>query len=170
MVSDKKPRKARIGFFSFTCDEGCMITFLEILNTKFFEWAEKVDIVYCRQLKKKGEIRDLDIAFVEGAISSVKDRRRIMEVRANSNILVVMGSCAIAGAPSNQRNFFDEHKREEIAFLLQRFQQLPQVSPVKETVKVDYEIPGCPIIEDKFIEVMTTALERAKEGSHAQKH
>jgi coenzyme F420-reducing hydrogenase gamma subunit len=158
MIGKAKP-KLRAGFFSFTCDEGCMITFLEILNRKFFGWCGRLEVVYCRQLQKKAEIRGLDVAFVEGAISSLKDKRRLAEIRANTEIMVAMGSCAISGAPSNQRNFFDAKRKEEIAFLLRRFGQLPRVLSVKDLVRVEFEVPGCPIDEKKFIEVMEKILE-----------
>ncbi|MFH1294938.1 MAG: hypothetical protein ABIH90_03305 [Candidatus Aenigmatarchaeota archaeon] len=163
MLAGNKPR-LRVGFFSFTCDEGCMITFLEVLNTKLFDWKDKIDMVYCRQLQKKGEIRKLDVAFVEGAISSIKDRKRLVEVRANTDVLVAMGSCAISGAPSNQRNFFDDAKKEEIGFLLHKFQQLPKVLSVKDVVTAEYVVPGCPMDETKFIAVMEEIL---KGGKHA---
>lgn len=153
MLGETKP-KLRVGFFSFTCDEGCMITFLEILNTKLADWTNAMDIVYCRQLQKKGEVRNLDMAFVEGAISCIKDRKRLIEVRANSRIVVAMGSCAISGAPTNQRNFFDAEKKKEISFLLHKFHQLPKVLSAKDVVKVDYEAPGCPIDENKFISMV----------------
>ncbi len=151
--------KPRVGFFSFTCDEGCMITFLEILNRKFSDWSQKLDVAYCRQLQRRGDIRDLDVAFVEGAISSFRDKGRLVEIRANCEVMVAMGSCAINGSPSNHRNFFDRKRAEEIAFLLRRFGQLPKVCSVKELVHVEYEVPGCPMDEARFAEVMEKVLQ-----------
>ena len=147
-------RKLKVGFFSFTCDEGCMVTFIEILNKKFFEWKPFLDIKYCRQLKKKNVIRDIDVAFVEGAISTFKEEKKLKEIRRNSKVLVAMGSCAVSGFPSNQRNFFDAERKKEIDFLLKKFKHRDKVSPLKEIVKVDFEIPGCPMMENKFIEIM----------------
>jgi len=160
----ERGRKLRVGFFSFTCDEGCMITLLEIFNRKLFEWLPRMDVAYCRQLQKKGNIRGLDVAFVEGAIASIKDKERLAEIRANCEVMVAMGSCAIGGAPSNQRNFFDAGRKREVAFLVRRFRQLPKVCSVKELVRVEHEVPGCPIDEAKFCEVMEKVMKEVADA------
>jgi coenzyme F420-reducing hydrogenase gamma subunit len=151
---NKNNKRLSVGFFSFTCDEGCMITFIEILNKKFFDWNPLLDIKYCRQLKRNNVIKNIDVAFVEGAISTFKEEKKLKEIRKNSKVLVAMGSCAVSGFPSNQRNFFDEERKKEIDFLLKKFKHREKVSALKEIVKVDFEVPGCPMMENKFMEVM----------------
>ncbi|MBS3061697.1 MAG: hypothetical protein J4215_03890 [Candidatus Diapherotrites archaeon] len=146
--------KLRVGIFSFTGDEGCVITFLEILNTKFFEWIEKVDFVNVRVLQKKVSMENIDVAFVEGAISTEKEVAKLKEIRQNSKKVVAIGSCAISGAPSNHRNLFDEKTRLEILPILERFHHREKVVPLSNLILVDDQVPGCPIIEEKFIEVM----------------
>ncbi len=146
--------KLRVGIFSFTGDEGCVITFLEILNTKFFEWVEKVDFVNVRVLQKKVSLENLDIAFVEGAISNEKEVAKLLEIRKNSKKLIAIGSCAISGAPSNHRNLFDEKTKAEIMPILVQFHHREKVVPLSNLVIVDDQVPGCPIIEEKFIETM----------------
>jgi len=155
-------RKLKVGFFSFTCDEGCMITLLEIFNRKLFEWLPHMDVAYCRQLQKKGNIHGLDVAFVEGAIASVRDKERLAEIRANCEVMVAMGSCAISGVPSNHRNFFSDEKKQEIAFLVRKFRQLPKVCSIKELVHVEYEVPGCPMDETKFCETMERVMKEVE--------
>ncbi|MDO8625085.1 MAG: hypothetical protein Q7R47_03305 [Candidatus Diapherotrites archaeon] len=146
--------KLRVGIFSFTGDEGCVITFLEILNTKFFEWIEHVDFVNMRVLQKNNSLENLDVAFVEGAISTEKEVEKLQQIRANSKRVVAIGSCAISGAPSNYRNLFDEKTMAEILPILQRFHHREKVVPIGNLVTVDAQVPGCPIIEEKFIELM----------------
>ncbi len=64
-----------------------------------------------------------------------------------------MGSCAVTGLPSGQRNNFDKEQMDEIKDDLANFDFLPKCLSIKETVKIDDEISGCPIDEDKFIKV-----------------
>ena len=70
-------KKLKVGFFSFTCCEGCIIAFIETLNEKYFDWTKKIDIKYLRALKKVKPIRPMDIAFVEGAISTPSEIRKL---------------------------------------------------------------------------------------------
>ncbi len=151
-------KKVKIGIFSFTCDEGCSITFLEILNKKFFEWKDFIEFKHFRLIQKKSEVKNLDIAFVEGAISTKEEMKKIKEIRKNSKKLVLLGSCAISGNPSNSRNFFDEVRKEEIKEIVEKFGHLKKVFSVKEVVKADEEVPGCPMNEEIFVKIMEKFL------------
>ena len=42
----------------------------------------------------------VDIAFVEGSLSTPDELERIKQVRANSRFLVSIGACATSGRPS----------------------------------------------------------------------
>ena len=61
-------KKLKIGIFSFTCDEGCSIVFIELLNDNFAKWKDIIEFKHFRALKSKNEITDIDVAFIEGAI------------------------------------------------------------------------------------------------------
>jgi NAD-reducing hydrogenase small subunit len=151
-------KKLNVGIFSFTGDEGCVIYFLEMLNERYKEWFELIDFKHARILKRKSIVKDIDVAFVEGAISSKKEEEKLKEVRNNSKRVVAIGSCAISGNPSNQRNFFNMETKQEIDFLLKRFNMNEKVLPISEFVKVDDVVPGCPMIEENFVEVLTKYL------------
>ena len=97
---------------------------------------------------------ELDIAFVEGAAASEEQEKKIREIREKSKIFVAVGACAVQGLPAGQRNTFTEGQKKEIEFLLARFGALPKVLKLSEVVKVDAEIPGCPIDPNKFLEVV----------------
>ena len=157
-------KKLRVGLFSFTCDEGCSIVFLEILNDTFFRWKDSIDIVYSRVLKTKNDMKNLDIAFVEGCISGTKEAEKLKEIRNNTKKLVAIGSCAITGAPSNIRNFFDKDRLKEIEPILKKFNYRENISPLSEIVKVDESVPGCPMDEKKFIEVVEKHIKELKES------
>jgi sulfhydrogenase subunit delta len=147
-------KKVKLGFFSFTCCEGCMISFIEILNEKYFEWKDHIEIKYFRALKKVTPIGAMDIAFVEGAISTPGELKKIELIRKKAKKLVAVGSGAISGWPSNQRNKFSKEKEKKIAEAIKKFNQLKKIKPIKEMVKIDDEIPGCPVDQKLFIEKM----------------
>ena len=150
----KKQKKLKIGIFSFTGDEGCVITLIEVLNDYFFKWKDYLEFKYARVLQTKNVVKDIDVAIVEGAISTPKEEKRIKEIRKNSRRVMALGSCAINGAPSNHRNFFDREKMEEIKPILKKFNLNKKVEPLKKFIKVDAQVPGCPMMPEKFIEIM----------------
>ena len=145
-------KKLRVGIFSFTGDEGCVITLTEILNDYLLKWQELVDIVYCRQLRNKNDDTNLDIAIVEGAIATEKELNRIKQIRANSKKILAIGNCALIGSPSNLRNNFPVGIQKEIQPLLDKWKHLPKVLSIKEVITVDAEVPSCPMDETLFIE------------------
>jgi len=151
-------KKLRVGFFSFTCCEGCMINVIEVFNEKFFEWKDKIDIRYFRALKKVKPIVKIDVAFVEGAISTESEVRKLKLIRKNATKLIALGSGAINGWPSNLRNDFSLARKNKIADLIKEFGQLDRILPIKEYVKVDDFIDGCPADEKVFIEKMEGML------------
>lgn len=146
--------KKKIGVFSFTCCEGCNIVLLETLNKKFFEWKDKIDFVNFRVLKKERpikEIEPLDIALIEGAISTKSEIKKLKQIRKKTKKLVALGSGASNGFPSNRRNDFSEEKLKQIQDLIKKMHQIPKILPLKEFVKVDEEINRCPVEEDVLI-------------------
>ncbi len=148
-----KKIKKRVGIFSLTCDEGCSIYLTEIFNKKLLGWLEKMDLVYFLAIRDKREIKDLDVALAEGVVTSQKDKDFIEKIRANTKVLIAMGTCAITTLPSGQRNKFNESQLSGIKDHLEKYNFLPRALALKEAVKVDDEIMGCPIDEKKFVEV-----------------
>jgi coenzyme F420-reducing hydrogenase gamma subunit len=150
----------KIGFFSFTCCEGCTVMFIELLNKKFSEYIGKVDIQNIRVLRSNETIGSLDVAFVEGAISTQSEVKKLKEIREKSKMVVALGSGAANGYPSNQRNSFDEARKKEIAPLVKKLHQLDEISPISKFVKVDDEINGCPVSEDELAVKMEGYLKK----------
>lgn len=154
----KKVKKKRIGVFSLTCDEGCSIYLTEIFNHKLVEWLGKAEFVYMLSIKDHVSIKNLDIALVEGVVTSQKDKKTIEKIRKNAKVLIAMGTCAMTGYPSAQRNNFNEDQLSQIKDHLKKYKFLPKALTIKEAVPVEAEIPGCPIIPEKFIETFEKYL------------
>ena len=143
--------KIKIGWFSFSFCEDNLVVFTEILNDYWQEWKKIFDFRHVNALKSKNIFDEFDIAFIEGAVASEKHKKKIEEIRRISKKVVAVGSCAITGMPSAQRNFFSEEQRKNIEPLIEHFASFPKVLKVSEVVKVDAEIPGCPMAPDDFL-------------------
>ena len=151
-------KKLRVGWFSFTCCEDSTIILTELLNDHFFAWRNLLDIRYAKVLKAKNVLNSLDVAFVEGAISSESQAEKLKKIRSLSQKLVAIGSCAVSGFPSAQRNLFKLETIAEIKPVLSRFQYLDRVLRVDEVVKVDASLTGCPMEADQFLALLDNIL------------
>ena len=152
----------KIGWFSFSCCEDSTVILTEMLNDHFDDWSKVVEFRHIRVLRKNNSLNDLDVAFVEGAIASNEDAKTLKEIRKNSKKLVAIGSCAINGTPSAQRNTFDQKKKKEIDFLVKRFSLAKKVRTLSDIVKVDDQVPGCPMTESGFLKVLEKYLKEFK--------
>lgn len=153
--------KPKVGLFSFTCCEGCLVTLMEAMNENWKNWFKKMDISEAKLLKSKNKTGKMDLAFVEGAISTRDEEKKIKEIRKNAKKVVALGSCAINGWPSNLRNSFDAEKTKAIKPFLRKFNQLDKVYPVSEFIKVDCGLPGCPVAQEDLEKYIKQVLKNA---------
>lgn len=149
-------QKKKLGVFSFTCCEGCTVTLIELMNRHFFEYRDRLDIVSFRQLKTSKKIGKMDFAVIEGAISTASEKKKLLEIRKKAKKIIAIGSCAVTGAPSNQRNNFKPNIKKAIEKQLKALNQLKTIEPLNKYVKVDSMLNGCP--------VDIAQLEKAMEG------
>lgn len=152
-------RKMKVGWFTFTCCEDSTIIFTELLNRYHSEWLPKIEFVHARVLQSKNTLGNMDVAFVEGAITSAGQEEKLKKIRSLSKKLVAIGSCACTGTPSAQRNNFDAATKAEINGILLRFNQSETVKTVKDCVTVDAMVQGCPMVETQFVALITKHLE-----------
>lgn len=152
--------KLVVGWFSFTCCEDSTILFTELLNDYFDDWKQKIEFRYFKALKGKNSLEGLDVAFIEGAISSPKQEAEVKKIRDNAKYVVAVGSCACTGQPSCSRNeFVAEEISEKIKWYLSHFDYSDKVRKLDEVIKVDEYVPGCPMNTEKFLEVLNRYLD-----------
>lgn len=152
------PKKLRVGWFSFSCSEDSTIIFTELWNDHYQEWAKLIEFKAFSAFQKKEEISDLDVSFVEGAIASKEQEDKLVKIRAVSQKLVAIGACAVVGLPAGQRNSFDAKTIEEINPILMRFNYNKKVKRISEVVAVDEVVPGCPMDENIFLQLINRYL------------
>lgn len=152
------PKKLKIGWFTFTCCEDSTIVFTELLNTYYKEWKQTIDFVHIKVLKSRNRITNMDVAFVEGSISSQSQENKLKQIRALATKLIAIGACACIGMPSSQRNQFTPELIQEIQPLLNRFQYKSPVRKLSDVVVVDDQVNGCPMNEQVFLKVLNKYL------------
>jgi coenzyme F420-reducing hydrogenase gamma subunit len=159
MEEGSKKKKMVVGWFSFTCCEDSTILFTELLNDHLDEWKKVVEFRHVKALKTKNVLKDLDVAFVEGAISSDSQAEEVKKIRENSKYVVAIGSCACTGMPSASRNAFTPTDiTERIDWYMKNFDYSQKVRKLDEVIKVDDMVPGCPMNVQTFMEILTKYL------------
>ncbi len=145
---------------------GCHMSLLDI-DERLIDIAEHVDIVYSPLVDRKDYPEHVDVALVEGAISSTEDERKIRMIREHTSILVALGDCAVAGNVPSLRNPFKtqtvlEHAYVDTADVNPQIPMdenipalLPWVRPIHEVVNVDVFVPGCPPSADTIYYLLT---------------
>ncbi len=149
--------KPRIAIFSLTGCEGCSLAILE-LEDQLLALLDAVDIVNFREGMTE-RAWDIDIGFVDGAVSTPDDEREVKHLRECCSVLVAIGSCACLGGINTLKNHQDEADYRKYVYG-ERAAWFPTISarPVSAVVKVDYELPGCPMVKEEFLRFVTTVL------------
>lgn len=133
---------------------GCHMSFLDI-DGVLLDIADRVNLAYSPLVDNKVFPDMADLTLVEGGVSSVEDRAKIIKVREHSRFLVSLGDCAINGNVPAMRNRYSVEVVENRAYVENAdFNNtpptkvvpalLPQIKPVHTVVPVDYYLPGCP--------------------------
>jgi len=152
-------KKLVIGWFSFTCSEDSTILLTELLNDHLDEWKKVVEFRHLKALKTKNSLDGLDVAFVEGAISSDTQEREVKKIRDNAKYVVAIGACACTGMPSGSRNaFVSEQINEKIKWYMSHFDYSAKVKKLEEIIKVDDKVDGCPMNVPTFLEILNKYL------------
>src|SRR3712207_9258057 len=73
-----------VGWFSFTCCEDSTILLTELLNDHLDEWKKVIEFRHMKALKTNNSLTGLDVAFIEGAISSESQAKEARQIRENA--------------------------------------------------------------------------------------
>ncbi len=148
----------KVGFFDFTCCEGCQLQVAN-LGENLLHILEAVDVVEFREVLSEKWPGQLDVAIVEGSITTPHDVERIKTIRERSRVLIAYGSCATIGGINGIKNNYnlDEIKGYVYQQDAKDFASIA-TRPVHAVVPVDYYVHGCPIYPPEFIKVLKSVL------------
>lgn len=135
-----------IAVHKFSSCDGCQLAFLNA-GEDLLKLTQLVDIQHFLEAGMADEHAQVDIAFVEGSISTSDELTRIQRVRANSRFVVTLGACATSGGLQALRNLDDSNEAWKHAIYARPefIQTLARAEPVSDHIDVDFEIWGCPV-------------------------
>ena len=158
--SDDRHKRLLVGWFSFTCCEDSTILLTELLNDHLDEWRKVIDFRHIKALKTNNSLAGLDVAFIEGAISSESQAKEAQQIRENAQYVVAIGACACTGRPSTSRNqFASEQINERIQWYLSHFDYGKEVKRLDEVILVDDMVRGCPMKVPSFLQTLNKYLD-----------
>lgn len=151
---------------------GCHMSLLD-MDAAIISLSRRIDLVYGPLVDAQEFPEDVDVTLVEGAVSSQADLNKIQKVRQRTHLLVSLGDCAVTGNVPAMRNSIPVQK------LLQRIYVdgaqegkivpsdrvpalLKQARPLREFVKVDICLPGCPPPSKAIFTMINDLLEGKK--------
>jgi NAD-reducing hydrogenase small subunit len=155
---------------------GCHMSLLD-MDASIIPLSRKIELVYSPLVDAQEFPEDVDVTLVEGAVSSQDDLVKIQKIRARTHVLISLGDCAVTGNVPAMRNSIPVGK------LLQRIYVdgvdegkmvptsgvpalLKQARPLREFVKVDFSLPGCPPPSKSIFGVINDLLEGRKPGAN----
>ena len=151
--------KPKIGIYGLTSCAGDQLTVLNC-EDEILEIASKVDIKSFIMAQTGNVETELDIAFVEGSVSTHKDLVRLKDIRNRSGVLVAIGTCAAWGGVQSIKNNVERKDLLKEVYGEkgpEYFDSLP-AQPIKDFVKVDLTLSGCPIEKRWFLRVFSSFL------------
>lgn len=162
LYKNGKRVKPRVAIKSLTGCAGCQLT-IYFIKDQLLAFANVVELVEASMigLKAKGPY---DIVIVEGMVACQEDLDQLKQWREESKLLIAWGTCAthanVQGMKSmvnamflNKTVYGSENPKN-----LQDSRKSLEPTPLKEHVKVDFEISGCPPEEIEFLRLMKELL------------
>ncbi len=137
--------KPSVAVHKFSSCDGCQLAFLN-LGEDLLALTELVDIRHFLEAGLAEEDAKVDIAFIEGSVSTSEDAARLRHIRDNSRHLITIGACATAGGIQALRNLHDTTGWTAALYASPQYiDSLDQVTPIRDVIPVDLELWGCPV-------------------------
>jgi len=162
-------RKTKLATLWLDGCSGCHMSLLD-LDEALIPLAGKVEVVYGPLVDAQEFPEGVDVTLVEGAVSSQEDVARLRTVRARSRIVVALGDCATSGNVPAMRNVVPVQRILDRVYIKGADVSpvipsagvpplLPQARPLREFVKIDVHLPGCPPPPKAILAVVAELLE-----------
>jgi len=166
---EQEAQKARIGTCWLDGCSGCHMSLLD-MDEAIVDVLTKADIVFGPLVDAQEWPEGVDVAIVEGAVSSQDDLDLVTEARERSSIMVALGDCAVTGNVPTMRNRIPVRSLLERVYVEGADEQpqiptdgvpalLKQAQPIGAHVKVDVFVPGCPPSAETILYVIGELLE-----------
>ena len=149
----KKRKKPVICFTSLTDCEGCLFAILD-LGQRFFDLLKYFELGNFDLIEELPERPHYDIAIIEGTPITKENFKRLKELRKKSDLLISLGACAHLGGIQQIKNWQDKNKKIYQVYKKIKGLDNPDIQPIGKIVKVDFDIPQCPLNNEEFLKIM----------------
>lgn len=150
--------KPKLAVHKFSSCDGCQLALLN-LGEPLLQLPALVDVVHFAEAGPCDPQAKADIALVEGSVSTPEDEHRIQQVRENSGLLICIGACATVGGLQALANFSDRDAWMAAVYARPDYIETLQTSnAISDYVKVDFEIPGCPVNSHQVVAALRSLL------------
>ena len=159
---------------------GCHMSLLD-MDAAIISLAQKIELVYGPLVDAQEFPEDVDVTLVEGAVRSQDDLNKIRKIRQRTRLLIALGDCAVTGNVPGMRNSIPVQRLLQQIYVegVQASKVVPtdgvppllkQARPLREFVKVDMCLPGCPPPAKSISSVISELLDgRKREAALAVK-
>jgi NAD-reducing hydrogenase small subunit len=148
---------------------GCHMSLLDI-DEGIVAVLKKADIVFGPLVDAQEWPEGVDVAVIEGAVSSTDDAKLAQVARARSQVVVALGDCAVTGNVPAMRNGIPTRRLLERVYVEGATEQpgvptdgvpalLKHAEPLHQSIKVDVHVPGCPPKPNAILMVLSELLE-----------
>ena len=156
MTATAAPARLSVGIVKYASCDGCQLSLLD-LEDELLDVVGTFDIVEFPEASSIRSHGPYDVLLVEGSISTEDQRREIVELRGKTKTLVTIGACASYGGIQALRNWVDHDVVRAAVYAHPEYiESLATATPVREHVKVDAELHGCPINQDQLRELLAS--------------
>jgi NAD-reducing hydrogenase small subunit len=161
--------KVKIGTCWLDGCSGCHMSLLD-MDEAIVDVLSKADIVFGPLVDAQEWPEGVDVAVIEGAVSSQDDLKLAQTARARSKIVVALGDCAVTGNVPSMRNGISRRVLLERVYIEGASERrgvptvgvpalLKQAEPLQQAIKVDIHVPGCPPKPGAILMVLGELLE-----------
>jgi sulfhydrogenase subunit delta len=137
--------KPRLAVHKFASCDGCQLALLNA-GEQLLHLSKLVDIVHFAEAGPLAPDADVDIAIIEGSITTPRDAQRILTIREHSRYLITIGACATSGGIQALRSYANINDWVSTIYAQPEYiQSLARSTPIREHIRVDFELWGCPV-------------------------
>lgn len=150
---------------------GCEMSVLDT-DEKLVELLDKIELTSSPITDLKHPPKEgVTVGILSGTVNNTANLEVAKEMRQRCKILIAMGDCAVFGGIMTMRNFFNTEEALKRAYIetestvdgiIPQSEELcrpVKACPVKDVVKVDIHLPGCPPSAEAIHYVLTELLE-----------
>lgn len=138
-------QKPKVSVHKFASCSGCQLAFIN-MGENLIKLTELVDIVHFAEAGPLGPDDEVDISFIEGSITTPHDVERLEKIRERSQFLITVGACATSGGIQALKNNADSDMWMRSVYAKPEYiSSLSTSAAIKNHVKVDFELWGCPV-------------------------